>query len=86
MSTQRMVTAGLPERYQTAVWEVSSTVRVVPSYQETAATVHVRSLWSRIVFSEGRRGLSAAVGHSAQADGGALAHRGRRPGAVWQSE
>jgi len=38
ISTQRMVTAGLPERYQTAVWEVSSTMRVVPSYQDTAAT------------------------------------------------
>ena len=38
-STHRMVTGGLPARYQTAVWEVSSTMRVVPSYQETAATV-----------------------------------------------
>ena len=28
-STQRTVTAGLPERYQTMVWEMSSTMRVV---------------------------------------------------------
>ena len=33
VSTQRMRTGGLPERYQTAVCDVSSTVRVVPSYQ-----------------------------------------------------
>ena len=39
ISTQRMVTAGLPERYQTAVCEVSSTMRVVPSYQAMAAMV-----------------------------------------------
>ena len=52
-STQRTVTAGLLQRYQTAVWEVSSTVRVVPSYQDTAATVHGTSAWSMRVFSEG---------------------------------
>ena len=38
-SAQRMVTAGLPERYQTAVWEASSSVRVVPSYHATAALI-----------------------------------------------
>ncbi len=42
--TQRMRTGGLPELYQTAVWEVSSTVRMVPSYQDTAATV--QATWS----------------------------------------
>ena len=40
-STQQMVTGGLPERYQTAVCEVSSTMRVVPSYQDTAATIQL---------------------------------------------
>ena len=44
ISTQRMDTAGFPERYQTAVWEVSSTVRVVPLYQATAAVV--QATWS----------------------------------------
>ena len=32
ISTQRMRTGGLPERYQTAVWEVSSTARVIPGH------------------------------------------------------
>ena len=41
ISTQRMRTGGLPERYQTAVWEVSSTVRVVPSYQATSELAQV---------------------------------------------
>ncbi len=41
ISTQRMRTGGLPERYQTAVWEVSSTVRVAPSYQATATLAQV---------------------------------------------
>jgi len=31
----------LPERYQTAVWQVSSTVRVAPSYHDTATTVSI---------------------------------------------
>ena len=39
ISIRRMVTASLPERYQAAVWEVSSTMRVAPWYQDTAATV-----------------------------------------------
>ena len=50
-----MMTGGLPERYQTAVWEVSSTARVVPSYQDTAALVQLTSVWSSSVFSDGRR-------------------------------
>lgn len=29
------VVSGLPELCHTAVWEVSSSVRVVPSYQDT---------------------------------------------------
>ena len=36
-----MTAGGLPERYQTAVWEVSSTMRVAPSYQATAALAQV---------------------------------------------
>ena len=44
ISTQRMMTGGLPERYQTAVWKVS-TARVVPSYQDTAALVQLTSVW-----------------------------------------
>ena len=36
-SNQRMVAAGLPERYRTAAWEASSNMRVAPSYQATAA-------------------------------------------------
>ena len=31
----------MPERYQTAVWEVSSTARVMPSYQATSALAQV---------------------------------------------
>ena len=34
-STQRIGTGGLPQWYQTAVWEASSTTRTVPSYQAT---------------------------------------------------
>ena len=56
ISTQRMGTGDLPERYQTAVWEVSSTVRVAPSYQANAALAQVVWGWSRRVLSEGRRG------------------------------
>ena len=41
ISTQRMRTGGLPERYQTAVWEASFTVRVVPSYQATSELAQV---------------------------------------------
>ena len=41
ISTQRMGTGNLPGRYQTAVREVSSTVRVAPSYQATAELVQV---------------------------------------------
>ena len=52
----RMRTGGLPERYHTAVWEVSSTVRVVPSYQATDTQAQVTSAWSRSVFNGGRRG------------------------------
>ena len=55
VSTQRMRTGGLPERYQTAVYDVSSTVRVVPSYQATATLAQVTWGWSRRAFSEGRR-------------------------------
>ena len=55
INTQRMVTGGLPERYQTAVWEVSSTMRVAPSYQATAATVQGTWSWSRSDFRDGRR-------------------------------
>ena len=55
ISTQRMITGGLPERYQTAVWEVSSTVRVVLSYQATVAVVQVVRGWLRMAFSGGRR-------------------------------
>ena len=53
ISTQRMRTGGLPERYQTAVWEVSSTVRVAPLYQATATLAQVAWGWSRRAFSEG---------------------------------
>ena len=56
ISTQRMRTGGLPERYQTAVWEVSSTARVMPSYQATSALAQVTSVCSRRTFSGGRRG------------------------------
>ena len=56
INTQRMSTGGLPERYQVAVCEVSSTVRVVPSYQATAALAHVTWGWSRSVCSRGHRG------------------------------
>ena len=49
--TQRRGTGGLPERYQTAVCEVSSTVRVVPLYQATAAVVQDRPGWSTSNFS-----------------------------------
>ena len=55
INTQRMRTGGLPERYQTAVWEVSSTVRVVPSYQATVVLAQVAWGWSRRAFSGGRR-------------------------------
>ena len=51
-----MRTGGLPERYQTAVWEVSSTARVMPSYQATSALAQVTSVCSRKTFSGGRRG------------------------------
>ena len=51
-----MMTGGLPERYQTAVWKVSSTMRVVPSYHATAATVQLTSACSSSVFSAGCRG------------------------------
>ena len=37
-SAQRMGTADLPERYQTAIWDASSTMRVAPSLGTTAAT------------------------------------------------
>ena len=56
ISTQRMRTGGLPERYQTAVWEVSSTARVMPSYQATAALAQVTSVCARKTCSGGRRG------------------------------
>ena len=55
INTQRMRTGGLPERYHTAVWEVSSTARVVPSYQATVALAHVTSACPRSVFNGGRR-------------------------------
>ena len=45
---------GLPERYQTAVWEVSSTARVMPAYQATSALA--QNVCSRKTFSGGRRG------------------------------
>ena len=47
------VQGGLPERYQTAVREVSSTVRVVPSYQATVVSAQAVWGWSRRALSEG---------------------------------
>ena len=52
--TQRRGTGGLPERYQTAVCEVSSTVRVAPLYQATAAVVQDRPGWSTSDFQRGQ--------------------------------
>ena len=43
--TQRRGTGGLPERYQTAVCEVSPNVRVVPSYQAADTVAHRASLF-----------------------------------------
>ena len=50
-----MGTGGLPERYQTAVCEVSSTVRVVPSYQAADTSTHDTVGKSRSAFSAGSR-------------------------------
>ena len=47
--TQRMVTGGLPERYQTAVWEVSYTMWVAPSYQESGCSTCVHTIVCRPV-------------------------------------
>ena len=54
INTQRMRTSGLPEPYHTAVWEVSSTARLVPSCQATSALVQLTEDWSSSVFSDGR--------------------------------
>ena len=76
-------TGGLPDRYQTAVCEVSPNVRVVPSYQ--AADTVAQDTWA-----SPRSGASAlaAAGLSAEeadrsdrADGVGPVHKGRRPGA-----
>ena len=53
ISAQRMRTGGLPERYQTAVWEVSSTVRVAPSYQATTTLAQVTWGWVEEDFQRG---------------------------------
>ena len=53
--TQRRGTGGLPERYQTAVCEVSSTVRVVPLYQAADTSTHDTVGKSRSAFSAGSR-------------------------------
>ena len=53
--TQRRDTGGLPERYQTAVWDVSSTVRVVPSYQAAGTSIHDTAGKSGSAFSAGSR-------------------------------
>ena len=84
INTQRMSAGGLPERYQTARCEVSSTVRLVPPYQATVALVLLTEDWSSSVFGTGPAGLSTADGRSDSVDGAALAHRGRRPRANGQ--
>ena len=53
--THRRGTCGLPERYQTAVWEVSPYVRVVPSYQAFDTVAQDTVGKSRSVFSAGSR-------------------------------
>ena len=53
--TQRRGTGGLPERYQTAVCEVSPNVRVVPSYQAADTVAQDTVGKSRSVFSAGSR-------------------------------
>ena len=79
--TQRRGTGGLPERYQTAVCEVSSTVRVVPLYQATAAVVQDRPGWSTVISCAVSVGLSPGADRSGPADGAGPVHKGRRPGA-----
>ena len=53
--TERRGTGGLPERYQTAVCDVSSTVQVAPSYQATDTSTHDTVGKSRSAFSVGSR-------------------------------
>ena len=79
--TQRRGTGGLPERYQTAVCDVSSTVRVVPSYQAADTLIHDTAGKSGVSSARAAAGLSAEADRSGPSDGVALAHKGRRPGA-----
>ena len=60
----------MPERYQTAVWEVSPTVRVVPSCQATAALIQVTWGWSRRAFQRRAAVLTRLTGWRWRIEGG----------------
>ena len=77
-----MGTGGLPVCYQSAVWEVSSTGRVVLPYQATQVVVQDTVGWLSSFFRVGRRAPFPGDGLSGPAGAAAQEHRDRHPAAT----